>query len=108
MVNSFPVVFVGETAAVLQLYIWALERKGFAKLESNCSLCKLTHWKYNMCAHYTRSHPEQTYLNGTKVGGFSKKRLIFGIPKFRSLSLFSPNYFSRIFLNYDFIDLLSI
>ena len=39
---------------------------------------------------------------------FEKNTHIFGLPKFRSPSLFPPNYFSRILLNYDFIDLLSI
>ena len=43
---------------------------------------------------------------GAKVCGFSKEHHIFGLPNFRSL--FHRHYFSRIFLNYDFIDLLSI
>ena len=32
---------------------------------------------------------------------------IFGLLKFRSPSLFPPNYFSRIVLNYDFIYVVS-
>ena len=49
--------------------------------------------------------PDKTYLKGTKVGGFPKQHHIFGL-NLGHHNVFPPNYFSHIFFDHDFVDLL--